>query len=107
MFLSLTKEYFQAFSNKDIKRLKELFDKDIYLNDWELEVFGLNDVTKLMEDLFEKNDLRIEIKKMYCDKNTVISEIQIFNELNKFIKVVDILEFNDDSKIVAIRAYKG
>ena len=91
MFLSLTKEYFQAFSNKDIKRLKELFDKDIYLNDWELEVFGLNDVTKLMEDLFEKNDLRIEIKKMYCDKNTVISEIQIFNELNKFIKVVDIL----------------
>ena len=51
MFDSLTEEYFQAFSNKDIKRLKELFDKDIYLNDWELEVFGLNDVIKLMEDL--------------------------------------------------------
>ena len=28
MFLSLAKEYFQAFSNKNIKRLKELFDKD-------------------------------------------------------------------------------
>ena len=107
MFLSLTKEYFQAFSNKDIKKLKELFDENIYLNDWELEVFGFNNVIKIMEDLFEKNDLKIEIKKMYSDKNTVISEIQIFVELNKFIKVVDILEFNKDSKIVAIRAYKG
>ena len=107
MFDSLTKEYFQAFSNKDIKKLKELFDKNIYLNDWELEVFGFNNVIKIMEDLFEKNDLKIEIKNMYCDKNTVISEILIFVEINKFIKVVDIIEFNKDLKIIAIRAYKG
>ena len=107
MSLSLTKDYFQAFCKKDIKKLKELFAENIYLRDWEIEVIGFDNVIKFMKDLFNDNDQQIEIIKMYRDKNTVIGEIQIFIEINKSIKVVDIIEFNNDSKIVAIRAYKG
>ena len=106
MSLSLTKEYFQAFSNKNVKKLEELFAENIYLKDWESEVLGFDNVIKFMKKLFKDNDLQIQIKEIYCDNNTVIAEIKIFIESNNFIKVVDIIEFND-SKIVAIRAYKG
>ena len=107
MLFKLTEEYFKAFSNKDILKLGEIFDKNIYLKDWEIEVFGFNDVMKVIEDLFEKNTFRIEIQNMYCDKDTVISEIHLFYELDKYIKVVDIIEFNEKSLIAGIRAYKG
>ena len=85
MLFKLTEEYFKAFSNKDILKLGEIFDKNIYLKDWEIEVFGFNDVMQVIEDLFEKNTFRIEIQNMYCDKDTVISEIHLFYELDKYI----------------------
>lgn len=107
MLFTLTEEYFNAFSNKDIFKLGEIFDKNIYLKDWELEAFGLNDVMQVIKNLFEKNEFRIEIQNMYSDKNTVIAEIHLFYELNKYIKVVDIIEFNQKSLIEGIRAYKG
>ena len=45
--------------------------------------------------------------KEYYQENTAICVLKINIDDTEIIDVVDIIEFNDDSKITSITAYKG
>lgn len=108
MYYKLIDEYFIAFENKDIEKLKNMFDDNITLFDpvvkliqgkaqvIEVNMNIFNDCTNLN---FIKKDIFIDIEKM-----TAIGEVEFYcNDIK--INVVDIIKFNNDLKINSITAY--
>ena len=103
----ITQDYFNNFSNKDIDKLSMMFDKDIYLHDWNQSVSGLQGVLDANIKIFESfEEIGIVIRNIIEKDNVAISEINVVTE--KFRNpVVDVLTFNDSKKITCIRAYRG
>jgi ketosteroid isomerase-like protein len=106
----IAKEYFRAFSQKNTKKLGELYSDDISLVDWVSSATGKENVLNMNNELFGSfDDIRIDVNEMYKDESVVACEIDIFlDKQNKrtCLKVVDVLEF-DAGRIVSIRAYLG
>ena len=48
----LSIEYFELFSNKDIEKLKEMFDSSINLRDWEINARGIEEVITANLNIF-------------------------------------------------------
>ena len=106
-----TKDYFIAFSGKNTKKLNDMYADSISLIDWIDSAKGKENVLEMNQNLFNSfNDIKINIKNMYCVKNVALCEIEILlDNKNKrtILKVVDIIEYDEYEKIVAIRAYLG
>tara|TARA_A100001035_G_scaffold246545_1_gene215530 strand:- start:75 stop:401 length:327 start_codon:yes stop_codon:yes gene_type:complete len=101
----ITKKYFSYFSNKDLSLLREVFDENIELIDWNIKSFGIENVLYEFKKIFlEFNDISIQFRNIYYLSETVICEIII--QLDKLeLKVVDIISFKKN-KIISINAYK-
>ena len=56
MFTKLAKTYFEAFSNKDINTLTNMFSDEIYLRDWGNRHKGKRNVTLATENIFKSVD---------------------------------------------------
>ena len=56
MFTKLARRYFEAFSNKDINTLTNMFSDEIYLRDWEIDTKGKRNVTLATENIFKSVD---------------------------------------------------
>ena len=105
--IKLTEKYFTYFKSKDINHLKKLFDDEIILCDWEVEISGLNNVVSQNIKIFKNlGKFDLKIKNIYEISNIVFAEINILTN-DEVIKVIDKIEFNEDNKIIKIRAYKG
>ena len=104
----LAKNYQDAFNNQDINKLKNLFDKDILLKDWERSVKGIENVIKENQKIFDSvESLKSVTVKEFYHENTAICVLKIHINEKEVIDVVDIIEFNDENKIITITAYKG
>ena len=104
----LTLNYFNTFSNQDIDGLRALFSNDVYLRDWEINVSGIDDVVSANKGIFDSVDSISIIPIEICETgNMTASEIEIHINNKETLKVVDVLEFNGEGKIQAVRAYKG
>jgi len=106
--IEISKEYFKTFSNKDLYGLEEMFSKEIILRDWDVEARGLEDVLEANKNIFE-NVKAIQVKplEIYNDVNTVVAELEIdINHGQEKLLVVDVIEFDNENKILEIRAYK-
>ena len=107
------KEYFDAFSNKDAKRLEDIYTEDVSLRDWLNSVSGKEAVLESNNRFFAAvTDLDINVKMIYYDaNNTAACEIDIKlkhkDGTEDELLVVDVIEFNEDGKIKSIRAYLG
>jgi hypothetical protein len=106
----LTLDYFKSFSNQDIDALTKLFDKNIKLKDWNINVSGVDNVISANKDIYKSVDkINVTPKRMYSDGLTTINEIEIeitVNEKKEIINVLDIIEFAKWGKIISINAYK-
>jgi hypothetical protein len=103
---SLTKDYFLAFSKKDINELQRMFDVNVQLIDWEVNYTGRSLVLEFNQALFDKVgsiNVRPELIAIYG--TTSMSKILVEVD-GAALKVVDILTFNDAGKIIRIEAYK-
>lgn len=106
MIESLALQYFKTFSEKNSKKLSQLFDENISLMDWEIEITGKQNVLDFNKKLFDNVDsIKVEIIDLVSNENIVMAELLItINGINK-INVVDVLVFSN-LKIKKIRAYK-
>ena len=104
----IAKQYFKTFSNKDLSGLEEIFSKDIRLRDWDIKARGLKQVIETIRNIFESvESIKINPYAIYNDDKTVIAELEvIINSKQEILQVVDIIEFDNEFKISAIRAYK-
>jgi steroid delta-isomerase len=85
-----------------------MFSKNIILRDWDISVQGFDQVSAANQKIFDSvRTIVVSPINIFVDENTAIGELKItINDL-EVINVVDLIEFNQDLKIVAIKAYKG
>ena len=105
--MKVVEEYFDAFVNKDLTKLSELYSDDIVLSEWDENVFtGKEAVLQANADLFDKfENIGVVVKARGESGNISLNQI-IVNLDNVSVKVVDSITVKDE-KIVYIMAYRG
>ena len=103
-YIVKTNQYFKSFQDKDLVNLRKMYAFNIRLTDWVVDLVGTNNVLEANEELF-KNDFKLEVLSTKQIDNQTYSEITI--EIgNEFLKVLDVITFDEDFKIKNITAYK-
>lgn len=105
----LSINYFDAFSNRDIVRLSEMYHDDIKLIDWVVDVEGKQNVLDVNQSLFDL-DFVLELLEIEEIQNTdvlkTINRISIHIKAQPPLKVLDVITFDEDGKITKIYAMK-
>ena len=66
-------EYFSAFSEKNIDKLRSMFSIDVSLRDWEIEATGIEEVLKANKKIFENVDsIKVRPLSIYNYENSLI-----------------------------------
>ena len=104
---NLVKAYFEIFSNKDIKGLDNLFSDDVILQDWEILAKGKKQVLDANKNIFDSvESISVNLNNLYLDELVAICLIEIIINNEETLKVIDIIKFNDENKIIEVSAYK-
>ena len=104
---NLVKTYFEIFSNKDIKGLENLFSDDVILQDWEILAKGKKQVLDANKNIFDSvESISVTLNNLYLDELVAICLIEIIINNEETLKVIDIIKFNDENKIIEVSAYK-
>ena len=100
--------YFNYFSNKNLNLITTLFAENIKLRDWEIDESGSLNVINAIKNIFQNVDtieivpidVQIYKYKAYCEINIVVNS-------SEYLKVVDIIDFDENGLITSIKAFKG
>ena len=85
-----------------------MFDSNVNLRDWEIDERGIESVCKANLKIFNSvESINVFPRLIVSENKYVFAELEIIINNKDLIKVVDIIEFNDDQKIINIRAFKG
>jgi hypothetical protein len=104
--------YFDTWNLHDASRLKGLFAAEATLRDWDVEVAGRDAVVAANAKIFAAvPGIKIEVLTTHVAIHTLTTVCEILvrtnNEKGEVLKVVDVISFDEESKIVSVRAYKG
>ena len=100
--------YFNIFSQKNIEGLRTLFDDNITLRDWDINQTGIENVLKANLSIFEQvKTIKVIPQTIITENNLLSAELKIIINNKDELKVVDIIEFNTNGKIISIKAFKG
>jgi hypothetical protein len=100
--------YFDAFQSRDIERVKPFFSESVSLRDWDIDAKGVSDVTEANNSIFNSvTSISVAPLNVISQDNMVWAELDIVINDSVFLRVVDIIEFDEDGKIRSIRAFKG
>ena len=102
----IANQYFTAWNKQDLSELRNLFDKNIVLKDWDIHEFGIENVLKANSNIFKNfPSIKIEILSMAISSKKVMCEIKVLINEKETIDVVDILEI-ENNLIQSIKAFK-
>lgn len=105
-----TTAYFEAFSNKDLDKLSELYSEDVTLCEWfENIVQGKKEVLEANAALFNGcSSLSIEVVSQAMDLEDEVTLNEIIVHIDdKQVRVVDVISFDSEGKIEGVTAYRG
>jgi len=104
----LAMDYINNFNNKDLIKLKKMFALDVSLRDWNVYSIGIDSVIEANRSIFiEFKNIKATPLAFIEDSYKIAIELEICLDNSNKIKVLDILEFNEDFKIKSIKAFKG
>ena len=104
-------DYFKSFQEGNIEELSKIYHDDIHLVDWNGEWKGKQTVLKMNKELFDSNMWRNRVvvheieqpifreSRLYCKISITVGD--------DVLKVVDIIDFDYQSKIIKIEAFNG
>jgi hypothetical protein len=104
-------KYFELFGSYDLNGLKEIYDSKIHLIDWNGEWLGSKSVLEMNENLFKATPIITVLEIIQSDKE--INDIQrtyckIQIEINGVtLKVMDVIDWNNNHQIIKIEAFNG
>ena len=102
----LAVRYFQCWGSRDLASLELLMAEDCMLVDWDGPCLGRNRILDETRKLFASSKILVlDVKKIAVGQDTVMAELEIRIDKIKMY-VVDVLDYNNDSKIQRIRAYR-
>ncbi len=105
-FEELAHKYFEFFSLGDLESLLKIYDKNISLIDWNGQWVGSEKVLDINKSLFEDYSPKVEVKEIKEVGNRAYCLIEIKVAKEK-LKIMDVIDFNNDGKIIKIEAFKG
>ena len=107
-FKKTAASYFEAFSQKNLSKLRDMFDDNVILRDWEIKEEGIENVLQANSRIFQgvKTITAIPLN-ILSEGNLISAELEITINSRDQLKVVDLIEFNSSGKIVSIKAFKG
>jgi len=101
-------DYLHRYESKDLDGIAAMLSPDVALRDWHLSVRGREAVIAETRKNFESaSSLRIEVLSVLEGGRSVAGELRIFVNGDIELFVVDVLDFDDEGRITAIRAYLG
>ena len=84
-----------------------MFSEGVILRDWDIFAQGKEAVLAANSNIFESvESISVCLKEFNQDKKTAICLIEIEIDKQDLIKVVDVIKFNEDLKIIEVSAYK-
>ena len=103
--------YFEAWNRHDQDELKKTLSQHVKLTDWETSASGINSVLHANAAIWSAlPHIRINVVNIAISQDSRTATCEINVELNDgsstILKVVDLLEFDSESKIIEVRAYK-
>lgn len=109
------KTYFKVWNAHDVTGLKSLFASSVTLRDWDIQASGADKVAAANGNIFSAvPKIAIEVLNVYSSsladgRQVACCEIlvKLNNDAKEVLKVVDVIEFDTQGKILAVRAYKG
>lgn len=103
---NLSRDYFLAFSTKDSAELSRMFDDDVELIDWEVNLQGRTAVMANNQELFNSVST-VKVVPQIIAVQGLAAMAKILVEIDGAkLKVVDIITFNNLGKIIRIEAYR-
>ncbi|NQX78084.1 nuclear transport factor 2 family protein [Gilvibacter sp.] len=100
--------YLKKYAEKDLQAMEDLFAEDIVLRDWKIRVAGKSLALSETKKNFEAaRSLTIDVLETYENADTVVAELKIVVNDTEELFVVDVMQFNAQGQIKAIRAYLG
>lgn len=102
------KNYIHHYSAKNLDAISDMFADDITLRDWKISVSGkATAISETKKNFTNADTIDISILSLFEDDKAIAGELKIVVDKTEVLFVVDILNFNDDGKICAIKAYLG
>ena len=100
--------YFKTFSEKNIDGLREMFDDNVTLRDWDIDKKGIESVLNANLNIFQSvKTINAIPRNIISENNFVFAELKIVVNNDEELKVVDLIEFNKKGNIISIKAFKG
>lgn len=82
--------------------------EEVHLRDWNISVFGkVEALRETAKNFGDAETIEIRILTLYESADTVAGELHIRVDGRIDLYVVDMVTFNAQSKVTAIRSYKG
>lgn len=100
--------YLDAYARKDLDAVSAMLAPDATLRDWNVAVRGRRAVeTETLKNFRDANTIDIDVLHVYERPGAVAGELRIVVDGTVELFVVDVVEFDTDGLVTAIRSYKG
>jgi hypothetical protein len=117
------RKYFQAFADKNIEVLTEMFTDDIILIDWNNTFSGKDQVVNEVQGIFKNfKTIKLEVTDIFSSLNIINADrgettvsipkddsfaceiVIVFDDLEP-LYIMDLIEFDDEGRIKKLTAY--
>ncbi len=117
------RKYFQAFADKNIEVLTEMFTDDIILIDWNNTFTGKDQVVNEVQGIFANfKTIKLEVTDIFSSLNIINADrgettvsipkydsfaceiVIVFDDLEP-LYIMDLIEFDDEGRIKKLTAY--
>lgn len=100
--------YLEAYARKDLDAIARMLAPDATLRDWNLSVRGHRAVeAETLKNFEDAHSIEIQVLQTYERADGVAGELRIVVDGSVELFVVDVIEFDADGQVRAIRSYKG
>lgn len=100
--------YLRYYAEKNLEAISALLAEEVHLRDWNISVNGKAEaIRETAKNFTEAESIEINILSIYENSDTVAGELHIMVNGKIDLYVMDVLTFNKQGKVTAIRSYKG
>lgn len=106
-------EYFKLFEEGNDIGLSEIYHENIHLIDWNGEWKSKSEVLRMNRELFEDSTISVYVEDVQVGmspagfpSDRVYCKIKI-KVNDDTLKVMDVIDFDEERKIIKIEAYNG
>lgn len=100
--------FLDAYARKDLAAIMSMLAPSVQVCDWNVAVHGREATETFMRRNFEQaRSLEIEILHLHQSTHVVTGEVRIVVDGHIELFVVDIMQFDAEGRVLALRSYKG